>query len=575
MVIFNRIIYYITGFKAVSVIGGRDISEDRRRLNKCSAIVATLGRLLHLIENCAISIKQIKLVVLDEADKLMTSDFRSSIDKLLKMFSMKPQIIASSATYADGLDKLLLTYMQNPVAVSATQKMPILVGIKQFVHVVTATADSNNEATTPTIKMMKCKVEAAENILKNISFKQCILFSNSQMRAESYYSYLTDKGWEVDLIIGAHEQHLRTSTFQKFCKFESRILIASDIIARGIDVANVNVVINLDVPADSSTYLHRIGRSARFGAHGIAISLVNDNIDMNRFEHMLGNIGADNIKVSHLPSVKNLDNTRLWNFANDQGDVSIFNEIDAGSKGEKSSEEYEKTPTMDIQQSNTLIQNLELLDISKLMLENKSQCDVQVDLDLFSDYSNHGGTDEMDVTSSEVMNMANGDKESNKGIQRDVQVDLDLFSDYSKHGGTDEISCFELDVTSNEAMNRTNGDKDLNKKNQHSDEMIENPESGAHHAFLQAVRNLRICQQPDVAWPILHDSKSEREHFTKENQKNKTDVAEIMKTNAAEVHNSTRRSKSMAQTHWQNIYWQQFNQINQSCCWMKSSFPPK
>lgn len=559
------------------MIGGRDISEDRRRLNKCSAIVATLGRLLHLIENCVISIKPIKLVVLDEADKLITSDFRSSIDKLLKMFSMKPQIIASSATFADGLDKLLLTYMQNPVAVSATQKMPVLVGIKQFVHAVTATGDSNNEATTPTIKMMKCKVEAAENILKNISFKQCILFSNSQMRAESYYSYLNDKGWKVDLIIGAHDQQLRTSTFQKFCKFESRILIGSDIIARGIDVANVNLVINLDVPADSSTYLHRIGRSGRFGAHGIAITLVNDNIDMNRFEQMLGNIGADNIKVSLLPSVKDLDNTRLWNFANDQGDVSIFNEIDAVSKGEKNPEEFEKTPTKVIEQSNTLIQNLELLDISKLMLENKSQCDVHVDLDLFSDYSNHGGTDEMncfdhDVTSSEVMNMANGGKESNKEVKN--QVDLDLFFD---HGGTDEISCFEQDFTSNEAMNMTNGDKDLNKNIQNSDEIKENPESGAysHHTFLQAVRNLRICQQPDVASPILHDSKSERENFTKENPKNKTDVAETMKKNAAEVHSSTRKSKSTAQTHWQNIYWQQFNQINQSCCWMKSSFPPK
>lgn len=515
------------------MIGGRDISEDRRRLNKCNAIVATLGRLLHLIDNCVISVKQIKLVVLDEADKLISSDFRSSIDKLFKMFSTKPQVIASSATYADGLDKLLLTYMQNPVAVSATHKMPILIGIKQFVHVVTATSDSSNEATTPTIQMMKSKVEATEYILKNISFKQCILFSNSQMRAESFYSYLTNKGWNVDLIIGAHEQQHRTSTFQKFCKFESRILIASDIIARGIDVVNVNLVINLDVPADSSTYLHRIGRSARFGAHGIAITLVSDNIDMNRFEQMLGNIGADNIKVSLIPSVRDLDNTRLWDFSDDQSVVSIFNEIDVVPEGEKSSNDYHETFPNNIEQTKTQSQNLELLDISKLMLENKPERDVQVDLDLFSDYSNH-----------------------------DVIV---------------EMNCIDQDVTSNGTVDMTNGDEDFDKKIQHSDEMIEHPASGAHshHTFLQAVRNLQIFQEPDVALPILLESAPKRKVSANENPNNKTDVAADMKKSAVKAHNPTHKSKSMAQNHWQNIYWQQFNQINQSCYWMKSSFPPK
>lgn len=510
------------------MIGGRDISEDRRRLSKSTAIVATLGRLLHLISNCVISIKQIKLIVLDEADKLITSDFRSNIDKLFKMFPAKPQIIASSATYADGLDKLLLAYMQNPAAVSATHEMPILIGIKHFAHVVTTTGGTKNEATTPIIKTMMCKVEAVEQILKNVSFKQCILFSNSQMRAESFSRYLIGKGWNVDLIIGSHEQQLRTSTFQKFCKFESRILIASDVMARGIDVENVNLVINLDVPADSSTYLHRIGRCGRFGTYGIAITLISDGMDMHKFEKMLENIGGDCINVSLLPTVSEIDCVRLWDFSNEQSDAdaSIFDKLNGVSEKKEKNGDYQETPSTEIEYKQKKIgiqeQNMELLEVGKLMLESKSQSTVHVDLDLFTDYSNHDVTLDDDIDSS-VRNMMIGD-----------------------------------DANQNHKLYR-----------------MHESDPSQHLAFLQAVKNLQIGQQSDVILPILDDSKPKNGNVSENKPDNSIFEAATMRTNAVTEHVPIRKQKLAAQNLWQSIYWQQFYQINQYSCWMKNTLPPK
>lgn len=533
---------------AVSVIGGRDISEDRRRLSKCTAIVATLGRLLHLINNCVISIKQIKLVVLDEADQLITGDFRSSIDKLFRMFARKPQVIASSATYADGLDKLLLKYMHNPAAVSATHEIPMLIGIKQFVHIVTG--NSIDDAKIPTIKTMMDKVDAIDHILKNVSFKQCILFSNSQMRAESFFSYLTAKGWKVDLIIGSHEQYRRTSTFQKFCKYESRILIASDVVARGIDVENVNLVVNLDVPTNSSSYLHRIGRCGRFGTCGIAITLLNDDADLKRFQEMLGYIGANGIKISLLPSLSKLNNIQLWNFSNEQSDVSIFNDVDTVSVEAKCPSGIEAT--IDVNEVNkgkasVQSQNIELLDICKLMLENKSHSSVQVDLDLFADYSNQ------DVRPDETADSPNDIKEIN----------------YSAQG-----------ATSNELILMTNRDADAtNEKLSDTDAANKEgalaPDTLPNDVFLQAVKNLQIGQSYDVFSPIMADSNSFEESFTEGRPNFSTYVAAVTRKDSTKKHNLCRKSKLKAQYHWQSIYWQQYNQINQYFCWTKSSSASK
>lgn len=196
------------------MIGGRDIADDRRRISKCKAIVGTPGRILHLIVNNCVCLQNIQTLVLDEADKLVTDNFYHDINTLLNALSKTRQIIASSATYANGLDRLIVSLMHNPIAVSTSRDTPVLIGVKQFLLPVD-TFSVKHTNPTPSIRSMLRKVSAVEYILSTVSFKQCILFSNSQFRADSFANYLTQNKWTVELALGSHDQSTRTATIQK------------------------------------------------------------------------------------------------------------------------------------------------------------------------------------------------------------------------------------------------------------------------------------------------------------------------------------------------------------------------
>lgn len=385
------------------MIGGRDIADDRRRLSKCKAIVGTLGRLLHLVRNNVISLKEINTVVLDEADKLVSNDFKSDIDKLFKMMSADRQVIASSATYADGLDRTLLAYMKSPIAVSSSQKSPILIGVKQFFYSVEPESAEAEAAAAPAIQTMLRKIAAVKRILRNVPFKQCILFSNSQLRAESYHKYLTNDGWTVDLILGSQEQSIRTSTFKKFCSSQTRILIASDLMARGVDVENVNLVINLDVPGNSSTYLHRVGRCGRFGSHGIAVTLSVDESEEEKFRKMLSEIGGPAVGVLSFPRGEKLVGTDLWKMSNKEGDAGVFGLFgcaEEASEDENQSEadmEEEITPESEMVIDEVEEENVNLLQIAQLLIGPAAKS-VQIDTGIFDDYTSGKPTDGGEVS---------------------------------------------------------------------------------------------------------------------------------------------------------------------------------
>lgn len=212
------------------VIGGRDITDDRKRINKCKAIVGTPGRLLHLIKNKFICLQNIEILVLDEADKLVTEDFYKDINILLDALDNNRQIIATSATYANGLDKQIVSFMQNPIAVSTARETPILVGIKQFkLNVEQFSIPNSVTHSNASIQAMWRKVSAVDYILSTTSFKQCILFSNSQLRAKSFANYLSQNKWTVELVLGSHDQSTRTATLQKF-RYAVKIFILISIL---------------------------------------------------------------------------------------------------------------------------------------------------------------------------------------------------------------------------------------------------------------------------------------------------------------------------------------------------------
>uniref|UniRef100_A0A182KA88 RNA helicase n=1 Tax=Anopheles christyi TaxID=43041 RepID=A0A182KA88_9DIPT len=292
--VLNRIGGELGNFKARSFIGGMEISVDRKNLQNCSAVVGTPGRLLHLIKSNVLNTSYIRTLVMDEADTLLQGSIRGDIDKIVSALPDKRQTIVCSATFYNNRDRELLRYMNAKfIGVTPKREVPLLIGIKQFVRELPAEPDN--------VKDLMAKVSVLNEIFQQINFSQCVVFANTISKAETYCTYLKKAGWPAEVINSGMEQRFRLKAIEEFRSFRARVLIATNLIARGIDVENVNLVINADVPKDNATYLHRIGRAGRFGTKGIAITLVSGVKDMERFRRILHDIGGNEMFVLKLP----------------------------------------------------------------------------------------------------------------------------------------------------------------------------------------------------------------------------------------------------------------------------------
>jgi len=179
------------------------------------------------------------------------------------------QTLVLSATYTTELIEKLSSVMKSPKHVLISLDAPSLHGVKQYYYPIEAGA-------TPW-KTYNQKVTKLIQILSKVSFHQCIIFSNDRGRAESLTKLLCEQGWPSSFIAGGQDQDHRSNTFYSLKNFKLRILVSTDLTARGIDVEHVNLVINLDLPKDPETYLHRIGRTGRFGTYGVAITFISDS----------------------------------------------------------------------------------------------------------------------------------------------------------------------------------------------------------------------------------------------------------------------------------------------------------
>ncbi|XP_055910590.1 DEAD-box ATP-dependent RNA helicase CshA-like [Eupeodes corollae] len=311
--VLNQIGKYCHGFRAISVIGGMVVTEDRKNLQGAKAIVGTPGRVLHLIQNEILNTSKIRLLVIDEADKMYSQSFRQDLAVIRQFLPSRKQTVACSATFCNDLDKELAKMMKNPLLVSTENRATLLVGIKQFVYEIP-------EQKTSILEMNR-KLDALRKIFGMIPFKQCLLFTGSQSRAESYKNCLEREGWPCELISGAQDQKTRLEMFKKFREFKTRIMVCTDLMARGIDSENANLVINLELPTDVVTYLHRIGRAGRFGSHGIAISFVASDKDRELFTNIRDKIGTG-MNILRFPE---LDIDRdFWDFTNFDRDFAQY-----------------------------------------------------------------------------------------------------------------------------------------------------------------------------------------------------------------------------------------------------------
>jgi len=247
---------------ATVVYGGIKQSRQTRDLQRgVDILVATPGRLLDLIEQKKLSLFDVKYLVLDEADRMLDMGFIHDVKKIVSMVRKERQTMLFSATMPSEITTFAKEILQNPVKIQVSPIEETVDAIKQTVYYVTN----------------KSKIKLLIKLLKNEELKSVLIFSRTKRGADEISSELNIAGINSDVIHGDKAQGDRQIALKAFKKKEIRILIATDIASRGIDIDGVSHVINYDLPEIPETYIHRIGRTGRAGLGGITIAFCSPN----------------------------------------------------------------------------------------------------------------------------------------------------------------------------------------------------------------------------------------------------------------------------------------------------------
>ena len=245
-----------------SVIGGTNVGECKSNLQKRPhVIVGTPGRILDMMGKGYLESGSLKLMIFDEADEILSSGFKDTIYNIVKLTPKNMQICLFSATMPSDVVELTDRFMNKPKRLLMKNDVLTLEGIKQyFVN----TKDNN------------WKYDVLIDIYETISISQCIIYCNSKKRVNELGNALVTNEFPVLMIHGEMPSGERKDIMDRFKRGEARILITTDLLARGIDVQQLSLVINFDLPNENETYIHRIGRSGRYGRKGIAINFMTD-----------------------------------------------------------------------------------------------------------------------------------------------------------------------------------------------------------------------------------------------------------------------------------------------------------
>ncbi len=251
----------MSGLKTQVLVGGSSIDEDSSALknNIPHVIAGCPGRVYDMIRRGNIVAKNIKLVILDEADEMLSSGFKEQIYNIFQSFNKNIQVALFSATLPEYINNITAKFMRDPVKVYVKVERLTLEGISQFY---VAVEDD------------KQKYATLKDLYSIISVSQCIIYCNSVKRVSDLYEAMVEDGFPVCCIHSSMDKVARDNSFTEFRTGKNRVLISSNVTARGIDIQQVSVVINFDIPKCVHTYLHRIGRSGRWGRKGVGINFI-------------------------------------------------------------------------------------------------------------------------------------------------------------------------------------------------------------------------------------------------------------------------------------------------------------
>lgn len=249
---------HIGGLEVMVTTGGTTLRDDIMRLmNPVHVLVATPGRVVDLASKGTAKLDKCSMVILDEADKLLSPEFTQLMEDIYKFLPNNRQSLLFSATFPVTVKDFADKFMRNPFEINLMEELT-LKGVTQYYAFVEE----------------RQKIHCLNTLFNKLQINQSIIFCNSVNRVELLAKKITQLGYSCYYIHARMQQQHRNRVFHDFRQGNCRNLVCSDLITRGIDIQAVNVVINFDFPKMSETYLHRIGRSGRFGHLGIAINLI-------------------------------------------------------------------------------------------------------------------------------------------------------------------------------------------------------------------------------------------------------------------------------------------------------------
>tara|TARA_B100000686_G_C16789314_1_gene977516 strand:+ start:1575 stop:2729 length:1155 start_codon:yes stop_codon:yes gene_type:complete len=246
----------------MKVMGGTNVNECRNDLSKDpQIIVGSPGRILDMINRRFLFTDNITTLIFDEADEILSYGFKESIYNIIKCIPQNTQICLFSATIPEDVIELSSKFLREPENILVKKEALTLEGITQFYI---------------NIKVNDWKYDVLKDLYDTISISQCIIYINSKNKLNEVYDNLLKDNFPVSCIHGELTSQERKKTMEDFKSGHTRILLSTDLLSRGIDIQQLSLVINFDLPKSKETYIHRIGRSGRYGRKGVSINLVTD-----------------------------------------------------------------------------------------------------------------------------------------------------------------------------------------------------------------------------------------------------------------------------------------------------------
>jgi translation initiation factor 4A len=247
------------GVSAHLCVGGQSVRSDVRAVASAQVVVGTPGRILHLLKDGHLAHQAMQILVLDEADEILSQGFRSQIYDIFQFLPKDIQCVLTSATMPPELFEITAKFMNNPVEILIKKEQVTLDGIKQFYVNVDLEAH---------------KLATLVDLYESLTITQAIIFCNTRRKVD----WLTDQMHQRDFTVSYMHSDMaaeeRALVMKEFISGASRVLVTTDLLSRGIDVQSVSLVINYDLPYQRENYIHRIGRSGRFGRKGVTINFV-------------------------------------------------------------------------------------------------------------------------------------------------------------------------------------------------------------------------------------------------------------------------------------------------------------